>query len=181
MAEMQNYEFVVAQKMEGKWKVRRILAVIGYILFAIVMFGGGFATRLGVPVLALVPMFLWMLIYFTWRYTRPEYEIATVSNTLRFTIVYGNRTRRPQVEVEFRQMQKIAPYDEAGQAEVKRFAPDKTWCAVSSMTSGRDIYYAIWQNEGKESCVLFFEATEQLLKICKYYNSSATVVTKVSR
>lgn len=180
MADMQNYEFVVAQKMEGKWMLRRILAVVGYVLFALVLFTVGFVSRLGVPVLALVPLFLWMLIYFTWRYTRPEYELTTVSNTLRFAIVYGNRTRRPQLEVEFRQMQKIAPCDEAGRAEIERFAPKKIWYAASSMDAN-DLYYAIWQDNDKQNCVLYFEATEHFLKICKYYNSAATVVTKVSR
>ena len=179
MADLQHYEFVVSQKLEGKWRMRRIIAVIGYVLFALVFFALGTTTKLLFPLLALTPLFLWMLIFFTWRYTRPDYELTTVSNTNRFTIVYGNRTRRPQMEVEFRKMQKIAPYDEAGKAEVERFAPEKTYAAVSSMAAN-DLYYAIWE-EDKTHCVLFFEATEQLLKICKYYNNAATVITPTSR
>ena len=179
MADLQNYEFVVSQKMEGKWVVRRVLAVMGYILFALAFFTVGIVTRLGVPMLALTPLFLWMLIFFTWRYTRPEYEITTVSNSLRFAIIYGSRTRRPQLEVEFRKMQKIAPLDETGRADVARFKPDKTYCAASCMTAP-DLYYAIWEEE-KTHCVFYFEVTEQLLKICKYYNSAATVVVPVSR
>ena len=179
MADLQHYEFVVTQKIEGKWRMRRMLAIVGYVVFALAFFTLGVTVRLLVPLLALTPLFLWMLVFFTWRYTRPDYEITTVSNSLRFAIVYGNRTRRPQLEVEFRKMQKIAPYDDAGQAEVKRFAPDKTYTAVSSMDAP-DLYYAIWEEE-KNHCVLFFEATEQLLKICKYYNSAATVITPVSR
>ena len=179
MADLQHYEFVVSQKMEGKWRMRRIIAVIGYVIFALVFFALGTTTKLLFPLLALTPLFLWMLIFFTWRYTRPDYEITTVSNSLRFTIVYGNRTRRPQMEVEFRKMQKIAPHDEAGQAEVERFQPEKIYTAASSMQAA-DLYYAIWE-EDKQRCVLYFEATEQLLKICKYYNSAATVITLVSR
>lgn len=180
MADLQHYEFVVSQKIEGKWRLRRILAVVGYVLFVLVFFTLGVVSKLGFPLIALTPLFLWIIIFFTWRYTRPDYEITTVSNSLRFAIVYGNRTRKPQVEVEFRKMQKIAPYDGDGQIDVKRFAPEKVYTAVSSMTSGRDIYFAIWE-EDKVRSVLFFEATEQLLKICKYYNSANTVITPVSR
>lgn len=179
MTDLQNYEFVVSQKMEGKWVVRRVLSVMGYILFALAFFTVGIVTRLGVPMLALTPLFLWMLIFFTWRYTRPEYEITTVSNSLRFAIIYGSRTRCPQLEVEFRKMQKIAPLDEAGRVDVARFKPDKTYCAASCMTAP-DLYYAIWEEE-KKHYVFYFEATEQLLKICKYYNSAATVVVPASR
>lgn len=184
MADLQNYEFVVSQKAEGKWLFYRIFAVVGYVLFVLVFFTVGFISRLGVPMLALTPIFLWILVFFTWRYTCPEYELTTVSNTLHFAIVYGNRTRRPQMEVEFRQMLKIAPLDEAGEAELARYSPEKVYCAVSSMDAP-DIYYAVWEmGEGekqKHYAVLYFEATAQMLKICKYYNSRATVITEVSR
>lgn len=179
MADLQHYEFVVSQKLEGKWKLRRILAVVGYVLFFLVFFIVCAVTKLGLPLVALSPLFLWMLVFFTWRYTHPDYEITTVSNSLRFAKVYGNRTRRPQLEVEFRLMHKIAPLDDAGRADVARFKPDHVYCAASSM-SAPDLYYAIWE-EDKKHYVLYFEATEQLLKICKYYNSAATVVTPVSR
>ena len=179
MADLQHYEFVVSQKLDGKWKLRRVLAVIGYVLFLLCFFILGITSKLLLPLLALAPLFCWMLVFFTWRYTRPDYEITTVSNSLRFAIVYGNRTRRPQCEIEFRKMHKIAPLDDTGKAEVKRFQPDKTYCAASAMDAP-DLYYAIWE-EDKKHYVLYFEATEQLLKICKYYNSAATVVTPVSR
>lgn len=179
MADMQNYEFVVSQKLTGKWMTCRVLAVIGYVLFAVLFFTLGVTSRLLLPLIALTPIFLWMLVFFTWRYTRPDYELTTVSNALRFTIVYGNRTRRPQLEVEFSRMQKIAPLDEAGQAAIKYFSPDRVYCAASSMDAP-DLYYAIWE-EDKKRYVLYFEATTHLLKICRYYNSAATVVTPVSR
>lgn len=180
MADMQNYEFVVSQKLTGKWLAYRILAVVGYVLFVVGFFILGTTLfKFFLPMIALTPIFLWMLIFFTWRYTRPDYELTTVSNTLRFTVVYGNRTRRPQLEVEFPRMRKIAPLDEAGEAEIQRYAPEKVYCAASSMDA-RDLYYALWE-EDKKTCVLYFEATTHLLKICKYYNSAATVVTPVSR
>ncbi|MBR7185212.1 MAG: hypothetical protein IKD37_06360 [Clostridia bacterium] len=179
MADLQHYEFVVEQRLEGKWKLRRILAVFGYIAFVLLLFVLGVKSKLGFPLLALAPLFCWMLVFFTWRYTRPEYEIVTVSNSLRFTVVYGGRTRRPQCEVEFRKMHRIAPLDDAGRADVERFKPDTVYAAVSSMKAD-DLYYAIWE-EDKKHYVLYFEATEQLLKICRYYNSAATVVTSVSR
>ena len=74
MADLQHYEFVVSQKLEGKWRMRRIIAVIGYVLFALVFFALGTTTKLLFPLLALTPLFLWMLIFFTgsgWTISQP--------------------------------------------------------------------------------------------------------------
>ena len=179
MEDIRNYEFIVSQKIEGKWKMRRIIAIVGYTLFLVGIFIVCTSVRLLTPLVALSPLFLWLLVYFTWRYTRCDYEISTESNKMRFAIRYGNRTRQPQFEVEFRKMQKIAPYDDEGKAYVTAFSPNQTYVAVSSMQAS-DIYYAIWEEDQKRYAVLF-EATEALLKICRYYNGTATTVTKTTR
>ena len=39
--------------------------------------------------------------------------------------------------------------------------------------------YFVYENAEGKRCVFYFEATEKMLKLCRNYNSSHTVITKV--
>ena len=69
-----SYEFVVAQKAEGRFLRRRILFILMYIVYVVTFLGIGIITRIGIPLVALVPVTTWILIFFTWRYVQVEYE-----------------------------------------------------------------------------------------------------------
>ena len=69
-----TYEFVVAQKAEGSFLRRRILFILMYALYVAVFLTVGIITRIGIPLVALVPVTTWILIFFTWRYVQVEYE-----------------------------------------------------------------------------------------------------------
>ena len=60
------------------------------------------------------------------------------------------------------------------------FEAQKVYHALSREDTP-DAYFATFENDKQEKCIVFFEATEKALKICRFYNPSATVVTKVSR
>ena len=67
MNEFNTYEFVVAQKHEGKVQLFRILAVVSYVLFFCVVAAA--LILLHFPwLVAVLPIFEWILIFFTWRY-----------------------------------------------------------------------------------------------------------------
>jgi hypothetical protein len=80
----------------------------------------------------------------------------------------------------------IAPLDgDVYSAKATTYQPEKEFSAVSSMTAP-DIYFMLFELEdpksGKKSrAIFYFEATAGTLKICRFYNQAATVVTKVSR
>ena len=72
----------------------------------------------------------------------------------------------------------IAPNDDANRGKIKYFEPEKTYSALSA-EDAEDGYFMLIRNEEKEKCVFYFEATSQMLKICRFYNPGATVMSKV--
>ena len=66
MNEFSTYEYVVAQKTEGKWILARIALIAFYILFTATLLLVGFFTRIIVPLLAFSVIGVWLLVFVTW-------------------------------------------------------------------------------------------------------------------
>lgn len=186
MHEFSGYEFVVSQRREGKWILARICLVAFYTLFALTALLLGLQLRLIVPLLAFIPLSLWVLIFITWRYVQVDYEYALVSGTLTFTKIYGNRSRKRIFEMQLRDAVRIAPLaDEQEAARGTAYAPEREFVGVSSMCAP-DIYFMLFELEDKRShekrrAIFYFEATAKALSICRFYNASGTVMSPVSR
>ena len=187
MSDFNSYEFVVEQAREGKWRLARLGMISLYILYAVGLAGLIIALAPAlVPLYALVPITLWIIIYFTWRYTSVEYEYSILSGELTFSKIHGGRSRRTQMTVRLRDASLIAPLDgDVYSAKATAYQPVKEFSAISSLTAP-DIYFMLFELENpktgkKERAIFYFEATAGALKTCRFYNPSATVVTKVSR
>ena len=173
------YEYVVAQKSEGKYRTRRILLIMLYIIYPILALVVGFITRLGVPMLCFIPLSEWMLIFFTWRYVKLEYEYAIVSGVLTFSVIYGGRSRREKLTFPLRSATLIAPVGyRMHEDRLELFDPEIAYNAIGDSDSP-DKYFAIFTSDEGKRCVFYFEATEHMIKTCRFYNPSSTVVTKV--
>lgn len=179
MDEFNLYEYTVKQKIEGAWRWKRAAMIALYVLFVIMWFIFGAVTNFW-PLLALIPVTLWMVVFFTWRYVSLEYEYSILSGDMTVSNIYGGRSRKQLMTVPIKKMTKIAPWHaDAADDDLARFAPTKEYSAVSSMSSP-DVYYALFVDpESDEHCVLWFEATERALKVFRFYNAPATVITKV--
>lgn len=177
MNEFNTYEFVVAQKKEGKLRTKRILAIVGYVLFFILIFVLLSALKV-MQLIALLPILEWMLVFFTWRYLSPEFEYSMTSGYITFTTVYGGRSKKKRLELCIKDLKEIAPYDDAACARLENAGLQKDYIFVSSLDAP-DMYYAVFEQDG-ESQVVYFEATKKALQIFRFYNPS-TVVTPVSR
>lgn len=186
MNEFNTYEFVVHQRIEGKWLIARIgliLLYAAYVLGALLL---GITTRIIAPLLALTPVTLWIIVFATWRYTDVEYEYSITSGELTFAKIFGSRSRRRQLVLCLRDAVRIAPLDNGEHsAFAEQWHPEREYSAVSSMTAP-DIYYALFEFKDrakKEKCraIFYFEATARALQICRFYNPSGTVMTQVSR
>lgn len=177
MSDFQTYEYVVAQKMTGKWKAKKLSLLLGYVLFIILWFVFGFVTKF-FPLLCLMPVTLWILIFFTWRYVKVEHEYSMVSGDITFSDVYGGKSRKTLISFKIKNCSLIAPATEEYIQQAKNFAPDVVIEARSS-ASAPDSYLALVDMDGKRAAV-YFEATEKALKIFKFYNAGCTVAAKVS-
>lgn len=179
MNEFSTYEYVVEQKTEGKYRWRKIGLIALYIVYVVTFFSIGVLTTILVPCIALIPVTTWMLIYFTWRYVNIEYEYSISSGVITFTKIYGSRTKKTITEIKIKDASLIAPFsDKLQESKFEAYGAKNVYNALSSLYA-EDAYFMLYVNEKKERCAFAFEATTQALKICKYYNSTATVVKQV--
>lgn len=183
-----NYaEYVVEKKVEGSYKMQRILMVLGYfglggLILAIVMIIDAF-TGLGtmiVPLIALAPMAAWMLYFFTWPFVSIEYSFTVDASMLTIEKVMGGKKKVKLFSQKVKDLSLIAPYDDQYKAEADAFAADHRVEAVPTMTCS-DLYFALYTHESGKKTIVFFQATAQSLKALKYYNSSAIVMRETAR
>lgn len=183
-----NYaEYVVEKKVEGKYKMQRMLMILGYFgVFAAIL--GLVAlinklTKLGIfaiPMFALAPSAAWMLHFITWPFVSIEYSFIVDASVLTVETVYGGRRKKKLFSQKVKDLSLIAPYDEQYKAEADAFAADTRIEAVPSMDC-YDLYYALYTDEAGKKTIVFFQATSQSLKALKYYNSTAIVVRETAR
>ncbi len=177
MNEFLTYETTAHQKAEGLWIVKRALLILFYILYVITLFVVGFLTRIIVPFLAFVPLTLWIIIYFTWRYVDIDYELSMTSGILTFSKIFGSKKRKAVFEVPIKSISLIAPYENDAQKRIDRYAPDVIYDARSSLKANGQ-YFALFENADGKKSLFLFEADDKALKIFRYYNASATVIAK---
>lgn len=170
------YEYVVSPKNQPVWRLKRTLAVIGYVLYALVVFFVGFRTRLLVPMLALVPLTTWMLVWFTWRYVSVEYEYSFVSGSMTFSKILGGRSRKRVLEIRIKDMHTVAPYEGEYIRQAEQYAPEQSYDFTSTLQSP-DVYYALFETENGRRGMVYFEATREALRILRYYHSGTVVRT----
>ncbi len=186
MNEFSTYEFAVSQKNEGKWRAARIGLILFYILYVLGIVFVGMKYSVIAPLLAFIPLSLWVIIFITWRRVSVDYEYSVTSGTLTFAKIYGNRSRRKIFEMNLRDAVRIAPLgDEEEAARGAAYHPEREFVGVSSM-SAPDIYFILFELNDKKSgekrrAIFYFEATSKMLSICRFYNAASTVLTQVSR
>ncbi|MBE6662059.1 MAG: hypothetical protein E7606_02115 [Ruminococcaceae bacterium] len=174
------FEYTVEQKSEGtlRWKRLALLALyFAYPIVLIFVVGSGTAALIA-PLLAFIPLSLWIIIFLTWRYVKISYQYTVTSGRLCFIKHYGNRTHKTQFEMALKDAKLIAPVGHREHDErLELFAPEMTYNGVSSKNAP-DTYYIAFENAEGKRCVFFFEATTKALELFKMYNPK-TVVVKV--
>ena len=181
MNEFETYEYVIKQKNTGKTRLMKVLFVCGYVLFVAVMMSVAVVTRLGAPIVALTPFGLALIIFFSWRYTSVEFEYSFTSGEVTVSKIFGGRTRRELISFRLRDCSMIAPAtDRVGKDRAAAFRADETVTALSE-PDAPDAYFAAFEDQDGKKGLVYFEATQKSLRICHFYNASATTLTKVSK
>lgn len=172
------YEYVVAEKPSASLRMRRIALILLYVIWVLGFLAVGLLLRIVAPLLAFIPITLWILIFFTWRYTQVEYEFSFLSGQLTVSRILGGRSRKKLAEITIREASAILPVTDANaeridqnEERVNAYSPEKTVVSVSH-TDVPGIYALLWEVDGIRR-VLWFEPNERALKILKYYNNSA--------
>ena len=119
MEGFESYEYVIKPRRDAKNKMMRIGFVALYVVFVIAWLVFGFVSGF-IPLLALIPVTTWMLVFFTWRYVNVEYEYVAESGVITFSKVYDNRSRKKITVFDIRSAEYIAPVGLLG--ELRRTA-----------------------------------------------------------
>ena len=170
------YEYGVDKKREGKLKLLANLLIALYIFFVVGTFGVLYWIRL-IPVGALIPLFLWILIFFTWRYVQIDDIYYIESGALTLVRKYGNRKKKTLTELRIKEAELIAPLADSAGA-VRDFAAEREIDARPS-TDAVDVYVILYRDKDGKRTALYIQATAAALKSLRYYNEK-TVVTKTA-
>ncbi len=176
MNESSTYEFVVSERPEGKRKAVVILARTGLLAFIAAFVIAALCTF---PALAVLPLGLLGLVLYFWKIFNRECEYSMTSGIMTFSYIYGGGvSRRKVLDLFIKDMREIAPVTDGTMEHLNALGVEKDYRFVSS-SSADDMYYAVFDQDGKLS-VIYFEATAKTISILYYYNH-ATVRTTVSR
>ena len=166
------FEHTVSERKTPILVLKKITLVVIYCLWAAGWFSVGIMVKLIVPFLALIPISLWVIVFFTWRFTQVEYEYSYFTGVLTVTKILGSRSRKELAKVTIREISAIYPCNETYAARIDAFGEEKTVFAASSEQSP-DLYAALWTDENGVKHALYFEPNEKALRILKYYNVTA--------
>lgn len=167
MNENLEFEYTVSKKVEGKYRLHRLLMILAYIVFGGAFFFGLFLAHL-YPLMAFSVLVEWIAIYFTWRYVSIEYRYETLSGGIKFFTIYGGKTKREDLSLRIKDFDEIGAYN----SDVAARSFDMKYSYLSS-DSKQDAYYATFKNNDGKECIVLFEAIDRSLKIFKFYNSNA--------
>ena len=165
---LNSAEFSYEKKGEGKNKLYRILLIIGYVLFVIVFFLACYLSKL-IPAFAVAPIFLWMLIFFTWRLVKYDMYIEFQSGSLtlgRVKVRKSGTKRTPLLTVSVKSAEEVAPYSSAVSLEGL-----KVYDFSESPFSDKRIFIR-FMKDGEKS-VAIFEGTARLGKLLASYSENA--------
>ena len=165
----------IIPKSDRKMKTRKLFMILLYIAY-VGIWGILFIIPALQTIAAILGVFiavsLSILIFFTWRFVKIEYELTIHMGQLGFAVIYGGLNRKNLFSCPIRDLKIIAPYNDEHRAEADSCGATETKVFVSDINSTEN-YYAIYEAENGTKTLLIFETEEKCRKMLKYYNSTA--------
>ena len=173
MNENHEFDYTVTKRAEGSYRIKRILLILGYVVFGAAYFFGLALAHL-YPLMAFVVLLEWILVFFTWRYVSIEYKYETASGGIRFYEVFGGKKKKLLLEKRIKDFSCVEPYS----AEAKVRLDGEVFCerhmCIRSEKDHTDCFYAIYNTDAGKG-IIVFEATQAALKIFRFYNQNTVV------
>ena len=142
MEDQNLYEYVTSPKKQTSFRVKRLLMILGYVVYDAALLIIGLATPLFVPMMALIPLSTWILVWFTWRYVSIEYEYSFAGGMMILSYVYGGKSRKKIAEIRIKDMTMIAPFEGDYVKEAEKYAPERTLDFTSDLQRD-DVYQSL--------------------------------------
>ncbi len=159
-------EYTVERRAEGKNLLARLLLVGGYVLFGLAYFAVAVVTRV-VPVVAILPMFIYIFVLATWRYVTPFYSVRTGAGVLSVIEIISAKNKPQRLQITLK--------------EATSFVPVRANTAAADKARGLVIYdyrgtvksstaYGLYFTDAKRRrAVLYIETTEKLVRSVNRY------------
>lgn len=158
-------EYIASKKVEGMLLVKRILLIVLYITFTVGYFG--VCAGIGViQLVAVLPILLWMLIFFTWRYVSYDDAYTFSSGTMVFSRVYaknGKRISREKLRIRV-QDAKYAGLWSGGRRDDEMRNVKKLYDFASSANSA-DAVFVVFDDPSGVECAVRFDCISRVKKL----------------
>lgn len=173
-----NYaEFAVVRKPDAKIRTQRFLFVLMYLAFALAYcFVFLVIYKMG-PVIAILPLLLLIMWFFTWKLTKVEYMYIVTQGHLHVYKYDGYNKAKEILKAKLSENEGVYP----AEADYACFSDECE--AVLDYSAGMntdDLYFAIFRINGKKTAV-YFTASAKVLTGMRYFGGEKVVVTYVSR
>ena len=169
-----SYEYIVKQKTEGKALFKKIALFLSYFAFAalLILFTFGFAPEeLYMPIFMIIAALTALLAFITWRFVCVEYEIVISGGDVKITTIYGKGFSKALLCRPVASFSEIGEYDDKAFEEISKISLQRNYLCISSL-SAPCVYYALFE-DGKDQCILYFDAPERAIELLKKNNSAA--------
>lgn len=167
-------EYTVKRLHDKTLKRKKLLLVLLYIAFAAAFCTVFLVLAKMPPVIAALPLFLWILCFFTWKYTNIEYTYVTCKGELYIYRVNGYGKAKEVFRRRISDADIIAPAGgEYGEKENGVFAQV---LECSSCMNSENLYFAAYGDTK-----VYFNVSGVLLNAMKYYSSKNVVLSNVTR
>ena len=174
-----NYaEFAVARKPDAKIKTQRLLFILLYAVFA-AAYCFVFLVLTKLPmVIAIMPLFVLIMWFFTWKLTKIEYMYIVTQGHLHIYAYNGYNNAKEILKAKVSETEGIYPVSDPDYAKFAEGCEDVMDCSMGVNTEDR--YFAIFNVGGKKTAI-YFTASAKLLNGLHYFGGENVIVTYVSR
>ena len=145
----------------GRMRTKRTLLILAYVLFAIIYASFFVAVSIPQPI-ALLPLFVWMLVFFTWHAVSYECCVRTESGKISFLRLYGKREKL-LFSYPIASMDRICAANGEGADHDLRADP----------VGGGGMLAVFRTDTGTES--VLFDVSDGVLRVIRYYNKAAFI------
>ena len=172
-----NYaEHAYAKVAEGKLRIFKTLMLVGYVVFVGIYFLFCYITRI-IPLFALCPLFLWIIIFFTWRYVSFDYYYTFQSGRLELGTIRSSkrgRKKTPKLTVTVKDAIYANLYTSDAEAELAELGVKTIHDYFSSSSSSERIILVFESAEGNYG--VLFDGTTQSAKMIAAYCPAAKIL-----
>ena len=163
-----EYARPVAKK--GKNRRARTLLILLYVFFAIGYSALFVAINLPM-VIAIMPVFTWMLVFFTWGLVSYEYGVKVGSGDVSFVKIHG---KREKVLLSFPVKSILAAASYKKDPEAYKAHNPTAFHDFRTDPDEKNDYYAIFEKDGVREAVLF-DCTTSVATSLRYYNKEVVI------